>query len=338
MIIEDVTSKDTYCFSLYFDKDWSKEYFVVRKDTGKSKILREIKKDEKNIIVLERDFGSIFMDWLNFAKSDKFLDIKSAAEKLAEIIQQGKGKKEYRPYKESLYQIYNNSDNPIEKAVALMVWYMFRVKHDEMFATKNALSKNQWKRIGLEYESYTERLFMLFYGNIKQIYKAECDVKIGLTDDGMNIYTWYNELTPLYLIYIPLLEQQKKHILTCKECGKYFIASRINIQICSDECKRRRQRKYNQKHANKINSDPSIIAYKELRQRFLDFEKTLKENKMPKEIRKSCVDARKAYEQEFDDVFKRYKANWTTLRAVNNCINRASDRLDKMIAAVSVDS
>ena len=41
MIIEDVTSKDTYCFSLYFDKDWSKEYFVVRKDTGKSKILRE---------------------------------------------------------------------------------------------------------------------------------------------------------------------------------------------------------------------------------------------------------------------------------------------------------
>ena len=121
MIIEDVTSKDTYCFSLYFDKDWSKEYFVVRKDTGKSKILHKIKKDEKNIMVLERDFGSIFMDCLNFAQSDKFLDIKSAAEKLAEIIQQGKGKKEYRPYKESLYQIYNNSDTKRKRISAYTI-------------------------------------------------------------------------------------------------------------------------------------------------------------------------------------------------------------------------
>ena len=336
MEIEVVESKDKYSFSLCFDKELTTEYFMFCKETDIVRNLSKMKKDEKNTILFERSFGSILTDCFNFAQSDNFYDIKTAAESLAEVIRQGRGRDDYKPYKEKLFRIYNNSSNPIERAAAFMIWYQFRVKHDEMFATKNALSKKQWKRIGSEYEAYIEKLLAPFEDKISSlgdIIDTECELSVGVaeTDSGyVNIYTWQNDLLPVYMIYLPLLEMQKMNILICKECGKQFIAKRIDTQVCSDECKRKRQRGYNQKHIVKVNENPLVISYKEHRQHYLDFENFLKGLNAPKELTRECVQARKEYEQDFEHTFSECKANHLPERAVKKCIKQHTDIWDEL--------
>lgn len=347
MEIEVVESKDKYSFSLWFDRELNTEYFMFCKGNGSVQDLQDTEKDNTLENIFKRNFGSILTDCFNFAQSDNIQAIKEAVIGLADIIEQGQGRDKYTPHKEKLFRIYNNSNNLAEKAVVLMVWYNFRVKHAEMYKLINSMSHRQWHKIREQYEVYIEKLLAPFENRIstlEDILDTECNLSISVaeTDIGfVNIYTWQNDLFPLYIIYLPLLEMQKKNILTCKECGKQFIAKRIDTQVCSDECKRKRQRGYNQKHIAKVNENPLVISYKEHRQRYLDFEEFLKGLKAPKELARECVQARKEYEQDFEHAFSECKANHLPERAVKKCIKQHTDiwgELKKELMEKAADS
>ena len=89
------------------------------------------------------------------------------------------------------------------------------------------------------------------------------------------VYTFDEDILPLYMLYLTELSRQGKHIRTCEVCGRKFVASRKDTRVCSAKCKSQRQAGYFKEHKAKVKDDIVDKTYQQNRDGYDNFLKKL---------------------------------------------------------------
>ncbi len=279
--IENISVNKRYSISLYFDKNYTKENLIFGEEEAKQSFFR---KKENGIYEKEnfkRNFGTLIEDGLAFAESDNLRAVRHAADGLAEVLKQGRGREQIEPYKVELFRIYNSSENVLERYVILKLWHEHKVQHKEINKIANTMRRKQWEQIGLEYEQFANRMLMPFEKKFTTAdemaeYSGGIRIEMQSVDKSREcIYTFDKDILPLYMLYLTELSRQGKHIRTCEVCGRKFVASRKDTRVCSAKCKSQRQAGYFKEHKAKVKDDIVDKTYQQNRDGYDNFLKKL---------------------------------------------------------------
>ena len=279
--IENIVVEQKYSISLYFDKGYTKENIIFGRDCKRQAYFRgadgEIYEEEN----YKRNFGTLVEDGLAFAVSDDLNDVRNCALAFAEILSQGRGLDKLEPHKAVLFRIYNSTDNVLERYVILKLWHECLLRHREVNKIANTMRRRQWEQIGAEYGAFAERMLMPFekkftsaadVGGFAGIARIEALSTEKVTDC---VYTFENDILPMYVLYMTELARRGKHICTCEVCGRNFVASRKDTRVCGEKCKSRRQAGYFKEHKEKVKDDVVDITYQRNRDGYDNFLKKL---------------------------------------------------------------
>ncbi|NDO18544.1 hypothetical protein FMM68_02580 [Lachnospiraceae bacterium MD329] len=279
--IENISVKQKYSISLWFNKDYTKENIIFGEEEAKQSFFRKGNTDNYEKENLKRNFGTIIEDGLAFAESDKLRAVRDAVNGLAEVLKQGRGKEQIEPYKAELFRIYNCSNNILEQYVILKLWHEFGVRHKEINSIANTMRRKQWEQLGIAYGEFADKMFMPFekkFTNTVDVKTVSGQVRIEtmITDKGIEcVYTFDEDILPMYVLYMTELAKQGKHIRTCEICGREFVASRKDTKVCGAKCKSQRQAGYFKEHKEKVKDDIVDKTYQQNRDGYDNFIKKL---------------------------------------------------------------
>lgn len=299
--IENISVKQKHSISLWFNKDYTKENIIFGEEEAKQAFFRKENTDNYEKENLKRNFGTIIEDGLAFAESDNLRAVRNAVDGLAEVLKQGRGKEQIEPYKAELFRIYNGSDNVLEQYIILKLWHKFMVKHKEENSVENTFRRKQWEQLGIAYGEFADKMLMPFE---KKFTKAD-DVKTlngqvrleTLATDKVveAVYTFDEDILPMYVLYMTELAKQGKHIRTCEICGREFVASRKDTKVCGVKCKSQRQAGYFKEHKEKVKDDIVDKMYQNNRDGYDNFLKKLNRLGVNDEIIEEYKEAKYAF-------------------------------------------
>ncbi len=179
-----------------------------------------------------------------------------------------------------MFRIYNASDNILEQYIILKLWHQSMLKHKE--ENKRIYSNRQyWEKIGGEYQAFAAKILMPFekkFTKSDDVRELSGQVRIETLTDEKSvevIYTFDGNILPLYVLYMTELAKQGKHIRTCEICGREFIASRKDTNVCSAKCKSQRHAVYFKEHKEKVKDDDVNKLYQQNRDGYDNFRKKL---------------------------------------------------------------
>lgn len=311
--IEYISVNEKYSISLWFNKDFTKENVLFGEEGMKQIFFRNKSTQNYEKEYRKSNFGTIIENGLAFAESDNLRIIRTAVDGLASVLKQGKGIHDIEPYKTELFRIYNNTDNIFERYVILKLWHECLVKHKEVNSLLNTMRRKQWEQIGMSYGSFADKMLMPFEKKfivVDDVMARSGQVRIEtlITDKSVeSIYTFDEDIMPLYVIYMTELTRRGKHIRTCEICGRYFVASRKDTRVCSGKCKAQRQAEYFQEHKEKVKDDIVDKTYQQNRDGYDNFLKKLNKSNAPADVVNSYKEAKYAFLEEGKRKRKAYR-------------------------------
>ncbi len=299
--IENISVKQKYSISLYFDRSYTKENIIFGEEEAKQAFFRS----ENNVIYenenFKRNFGTLIEDGLMFAESDNLRTVRNAVNELVKILIQGNGVYEIEPYKIELFRIYNGTENVLERYVILKLWHEFSVQHKEINSIVNTMRRKQWEQIGRAYAGFADKILMPFEKKFISAddvkgYSGQIRIETLTTDKGIeSIYTFDEDILPMYVLYMTELAKQGKHICTCEICGRQFVASRKDTKVCGAKCKSQRQAGYFKEHKEKVKDDIVDKTYQQNRDGYDNFLKKLNRLNAPEEVINPYKDEKYAF-------------------------------------------
>lgn len=288
--IENISVKQKYSISLWFNKDYTKENIIFGTEEAKQSFFRNENTDNYEKENLKRNFGTIIEDGLAFAESDNLRAVRNAVNGLTDILKQGKGNDRIEPYKFELFRIYNSTENVLEQYIILKLWHEFMVKHKEENSVENTFRRKQWEQLGIAYEEVSDKMLMPFEkkftsaDDVREL-SGQARIETLSTDKGNEcVYTFDEDILPMYVLYMTVLAKQGKHIRTCEICGREFVASRKDTKVCGAKCKSQRQAGYFKEHKEKVKDDSVDKMYQNNRDGYDNFLKKLKRLEADDEI------------------------------------------------------
>jgi hypothetical protein len=311
--IENISVNEKYSISLWFDKSYTKENFIFGEEETKQMFFRNKSTEGYEKENLKRNFGTIIEDGLAFAESDNLRAVRNAVDGLVRVLKQGKGIHEIEPHKTELFRVYNSTDNVFARYVVLKLWHEMLVRHKELNSIVNTMRRKQWEQIGIEYGEFADKMLMPFekkFISADDVKGRSGQVRIEsmITDKSVDcIYTFDEDIMPLYVMYMTELSRRGKHIRTCEICGRYFVASRKDTQICGDKCKSKRQSGYFQLHKEKVKKDIVDATYQQNRDGYDNFLKKLKKLGISDDVINPYSEAKYAFLREGKEKKKAYR-------------------------------
>lgn len=299
--IENISVKQKYSISLWFNKDYTKENIIFGEEEAKQSFFRNENTDNYEKENLKRNFGTIIEDGLAFAESDNLRTVRNAVDGLAEVLKQGRGKEQIEPYKVELFRIYNGSDNILEQYVILKLWHQSMVKHKEENNVENTFRRKQWEQLGIAYGEFANKMLMPFekkFTNIDDVKTLNGQLRLEtlVTEKTVEaVYTFDEDILPMYVLYMTELAKQGKHIRTCEICGREFVASRKDTKVCSAKCKSQRQAGYFKEHKEKVRDDTVDKMYQNNRDGYDNFLKKLNRLAVDDQIIEEYKEAKYAF-------------------------------------------
>ena len=288
--IENISVNEKYSISLWFNKDYTKENFIFGKEKEKQEFFRNRNIESYEIVNKKRTFGEIIENGLAFAESNDLHIVRNSVYGLVSVLKQGRGVYEIEPYKVEIFRIYNSTDNVLEQYVILKLWHEFLVQHKEVNSIANTMRRKQWEQIGILYGEFADRMLMPFE---KKFISAEAiktcfgqtKIETLVTEKNIDcIFTFEEDILPLYIMYLTELSRRGKHILNCEICGRQFVAARKDTKVCGSKCKAQRQAGYFQEHKEKVKEDMLDKIYQQNRDGYDNFLKKLDKLNTPDEI------------------------------------------------------
>lgn len=331
--IEHISVKDKYSISLYFNKDYTKEIVIFGKEESKQEFFRNENNENYEKEIFKRNFGMLIEDGLAFAESNDLCDVKSATNGLISVLKQGRGFPEIEPYKTEMFRIYNGIENMFERYIILKLWYEFLVKHKEVNSLVNTMRKKQWELIGAAYETFVSRMLIPFenkYISADDIKNCSGQARIEtiITDKSVeHVFTFDEDIMPLYVIYLTELTRRGKHIRTCEICGRKFVASRKDTKVCSAKCKAQRQSRYFKEHKEKVKDDTLEKLYQNNRDGYDNFLKKLKKQGAADDIAEPYRTAKYAFLNEGNKKRRAFRKGELSKKALREWIE--ADRLKR---------
>ncbi len=213
-----------------------------------------------------------------------------------------------------LFRIYNGSENVLERYVILKLWHEHRVQHKEINKIANTMRRKQWEQIGMEYEQFANRMLMPFekkFTTAEDIQNGMGNIRLEMltTDKGAEcVYTFDEDILPLYMLYLTELSRQGKHIRTCEVCGRKFVASRKDTRVCGAKCKSQRQAGYFKEHKAKVKDDIVDKTYQQNRDGYDNFLKKLNRLNVPEDVIEPYKQAKYDFLDKGKKKRKAYKA------------------------------
>ena len=312
--IENISVKQKYSISLWFNKDYTKENIILGEEEAKQSFFRNENTDNYEKENSKRNFGTIIEDGLAFAESDNLRAVGNAVDGLAEVLKQGRGKEQIEPYKAELFRIYNGSDNILEQYVILKLWHEFMVKHKEENSIVNTMRRKQWEQLGIYYGEFADKMLMPFekkFTSAGDVRGEGGQVRIETlaTEKTVEaIYTFDEDILPLYVLYMTELAKQSKHIRTCEICGREFVASRKDTKVCGTKCKSQRQAGYFKEHKEKVKYDIVDKTYQQNRDGYDNFLKKLHKLNISEDVINPYRDAKYDFLAQGKKKRKAYKS------------------------------
>lgn len=288
--IENISVKQKYSISLWFNKDYRKENIIFGEEEAKQSFFRNEKTEVYEIVNQKRNFGTIIEDGLAFAESDKLRAVRNAVNGLVKVLKQGKGNYDIEPYKAELFRIYNGSDNFLEQYIILKLWHEFMVKHKEENSVENTFRRKQWEQLGIAYREFADKMLMPFekkFTTVDDVAELSGQTRIETLSTERTVeavHTFDEDILPMYVLYMTELAKQGKHIRTCEICGREFVASRKDTKVCGAKCKSQRQAGYFKEHKEKVKDDSVDKLYQNNRDGYDNFLKKLKRLEADDEI------------------------------------------------------
>lgn len=278
--IENISVKQKYSISLWFNKDYTKENIIFGEEEAKQAFFRNEKTEVYEIVNKKRNFGTIIEDGLAFAESDNLRAVRNAADGIAHVLNIGHGNNDIAPYKTELFRIYNSSDNFFEQYVILKLWHQSMVKHKE--ENKRIYSNRPyWEKIGGEYQDFVDKMLIPFekkFTTVDDVKGLSGQARIEMLTTAKEvetIYTFDEDIVSMYVLYMIKFAKQGKHIRTCEICGREFVASRKDTKVCGAKCKSQRQAGYFKEHKEKVKDDIIDKMYQNNRDGYDNFLKKL---------------------------------------------------------------
>ncbi len=341
--IENISVKQKYSISLWFNKDYTKENIIFGEEEAKQAFFRNKNAEIYEKENLKRNFGTIIEDGLAFAESDNLRAVRNAVDGLADILKQGKGNDRIEPYKFELFRIYNGSDNVLEQYIILKLWHELLIKHKE--ENKRIYSNRQyWEKIGGEYQAFADKMLMPFEkkftsaDDVKGL-SGQARIEMLTTDKAVEtIYTFDEDIVSMYVLYMIKFAKHSKHIHTCEICGRKFVASRKDTKVCGAKCKSQRQAGYFKEHKEKVKDDIVDKTYQQNRDGYDNFIKKLNKLNISEDVIAPYKDAkydfldkgkkkRKAYKN--DNLNKKDFLDWIRNDRLNR-IDMEQDILEEL--------
>lgn len=311
--IENISVSDKYSISLWFNKDYTKENILFGKEEAKKNIFRNKNTENYEKEYRKSNFGTLIEDGLTFAGSDNLRAVRNAAEGLARVLKQGRGVHEIEPYKTEMFRIYNSTGNIFEQYVILKLWHEFLVRHKEVNSLANTMRKKQWEQIGIEYGEFTDKMLMplenrfISADDVKGC-SGRVRIETMITEKNVDcVYTFDEDIIPLYVIYMTELARRGKHIRTCEICGRQFVASRKDTKICGSQCKAQRQAEYFKEHKEKVKDDVVDKIYQQNRDGYDNFLKKLNKLNISSDVINPYKEAKYAFLGEGKQKRKSYR-------------------------------
>lgn len=299
--IENISVKQKYSISLWFNKDYTKENIIFGEEEAKQSFFRNENTDNYEKENLKRNFGTIIEDGLAFAESDNLRAVRNAVNGLTDILKQGKGNDRIEPYKFELFRIYNSTENVLEQYIILKLWHEFMVKHKEENSVENTFRRKQWEQLGIAYEEVSDKMLMPFEkkftsaDDVREL-SGQARIETLSTDKGNEcVYTFDEDILPMYVLYMTVLAKQGKHIRTCEICGREFVASRKDTKVCGAKCKSQRQAGYFKEHKEKVKDDTVDRLYQQNRDSYDNFLKKLNRLRIDDKIIEEYKEAKYAF-------------------------------------------
>ena len=160
---------------------------------------------------------------------------------------------EYLDEAKKILQKKLEKDDPITKYVALKLWYELQ----QIFDTRGKQYREFWfenvfrnhaiglvRPFGMEKKSFEVEATPVLPDGILFRWPAEftrSDREMVIVKPSKKISNEYVcagwSLLPLKNYYIHKFEIWKKYLLQCKICNKYFIASNLHYEYCSNQCR-----------------------------------------------------------------------------------------------------
>ncbi len=332
--IENISVKQKYSISLWFNKDYTKENIIFGEEEAKQAFFRKENAEVYEKENLKRNFGTIIEDGLAFAESDNLRAVRNAVDGLADILKQGKGNDRIEPHKFELFRIYNSSDNALERYILLKLWHEFMVKHKEENSIANTMRRKQWEQLGIDYAEFADKMLMPFEkkfttaDDVKGL-SGQARIETLVNDKTVEaVYTFDEDILPLYVMYMTELTRQGKHIRTCEICGREFVASRKDTKVCSAKCKSQRQAGYFKEHKEKVKDDIVDKTYQQNRDGYDNFLKKLNKMNISEDVIAPYKDAKYDFLDKGKKKRKAYRAGTLHKKDFLNWIR--DDRLNRI--------
>lgn len=279
--IENISVEQKYSISLYFDKGYTKENIIFGREDERQAYFRNESGEFYKREIFKRNFGTMIEDGLAFAVSNDLNGVRRCVDAFSEILSQGRGLDKLEPHKIELFRIYNSSNNVLERYIILKLWHECLVRHREINKIANTMRRKQWEQIGVEYGTFADRMLVPFEmkftssDDVRE-YSGTARVETLITDKGAEcVFTFDEDILPLYVLYMTELARRGKHIRTCDVCGRDFVASRKDTRVCGDKCKSQRQAGYFKEHKEKVKDDVIDKTYQNNRDGYDNFLKKL---------------------------------------------------------------
>lgn len=311
--IENISVDEKYSISLWFDKEYTKENILWGNKNSKQGFFRNEKHKINEIVNKKRNFGTIIEDGLAFAQNEALSSLRNSVNGLVSVLKQGRGIYEIEPYKIELFRIYNATDNILAKYVILKLWHEFLVQHKEVNSIANTMRRKVWEQIGIDYGAFADRMLMPFENKFVSAddvadYSGNVRIETLKTDKSIEcIYTFNEDILPMYIMYLTELTRRGKHIRTCEICSRQFVASRKDTRVCSTKCKAQRQAGYFQEHKEKTKDDTVDKVYQRNRDGYDNFLKKLDKLGASEDIIQQYKEAKYAFLDEGKKKRKAYR-------------------------------
>ncbi len=296
--IENISVKQKYSISLWFNKDYTKENIIFGEEEAKQAFFRNEKTEVYEIVNKKRNFGTIIEDGLAFAESDNLRAVRNAVNGIAEELIKGHGNDDIAPYKTELFRIYNGSDNFFEQYVILKLWHQSMTTHKEENSVENTFRRKRWEQLGLAYGEFADKVLMPFEkkfisaDDVREL-NGQARIEMLATDKIIEtVYTFDEDILPMYILYMTELARQGKHIRTCEICGREFVASRKDTKVCGAKCKSQRQAGYFKEHKEKLKDDIVDKTYQQNRDGYDNFLKKLNKLNVSEDVIAPYKDAK----------------------------------------------
>lgn len=332
--IENISVKQKYSISLWFNKDYTKENIIFGEEEAKQAFFRNEKTEFYEIVNKKRTFGTIIEDGLAFAESDNLRAVRNAVNGIAEELIKGHGNDDIAPYKTELFRIYNGSDNFFEQYVILKLWHQSMITHKEENSVENTFRRKRWEQLGLAYGEFADKVLMPFEkkfisaDDVREL-SGQARIEMLATDKIIEtVYTFDEDILPMYILYMTELARQGKHIRTCEICGREFVASRKDTKVCGVKCKSQRQAGYFKEHKEKVKDDSVDKLYQNNRDGYDNFLKKLKRLEADNEMIEEYKKAKYAFLDKGKKKRKAYKAETLSKKDFLDWIR--DDRLNRI--------